>query len=126
MARLGEGVLRKVHLVALIASLASGSALAQTIGNNGSWVYGQCSKPLGDVNYVPNAALCVRFLQGVFNTLVNNPTRGVPCFPSNLTMGQLKDVVTEYVGDKDKPERLQYSATSVVESAWGESFSCQR
>jgi hypothetical protein len=75
-------MLRKCSPLALIASLASGSAQAQTIGTDGNWVYGQCSKPLGDINHVPIVALCVRFLQGVFNTVVNNPTRGIPCFPS--------------------------------------------
>ena len=87
--------------------------------------YSQCSKPLGDPNYVPNVALCVRFMQGVFNMLVNNPTPDRPCFPSNLTMGQLKDVVTRYVGDEEKPERRQYSATSVVVNAFAEAFPCE-
>ena len=119
-------MLGKVGLLALIAALASGPAWAQTIGSDGNWVYGQCSRPLGDVNYVRNASLCVRFMQGVFNALVNNPGRDVPCFPSNLTMGQLKNVVTRYVGDEDKPERRRQSATSVVESAFAEAFPCQR
>ncbi len=119
-------MLRKVHLVALVVSLASGPAGAQTVGNDGYWLYDQCSKPFGDANYVQNVGLCVRFMQGIFNTLVNSsrPLPDAPCFPNDVTVEQLKDVVTRFL--TVEPDRRQYSASSLVIGAFVEAFPCQR
>jgi hypothetical protein len=117
---------RKLYLVALIASLASGPAWGQTVVNNGYWLYEQCSKPLGDASYVENVGLCTRVIQGVFNTLVNSgrPLPDGPCFPGNVTLGQLKDVVTRFLAVE--PERRQYPATSLIVSAFVEAYPCER
>ena len=67
--------------------------------------------------------ICFGYIQGVSDTLaVSGQKKGIYCLPSEVTMGQMMEVVVKYL--KDNPgTRHEHSAT-LIRAAFHDAWPC--
>ncbi len=66
-------------------------------------------------------AICMGYVTGVYDTL---KSQGTICSSGGVTVGQLQEIVKKYF--VQYPERLHFTAESLVRSSFREVFPCSR
>lgn len=67
-----------------------------------------------------NTGMCLGYIAGVVDSYNNF----VFCIPSEVTMGQMRDIVKKYM--HENPAKLHESAADIVASAMKKDFSCKK
>jgi len=73
----------------------------------------------GNPNSLFERSLCLGYIQGVADVFKDTSI----CFPKGVTPGQMESIVIKYLNEY--PDRLHYSADSLVLDALGKAFPCK-
>lgn len=110
--------------IALAVSNVIASYPANASFKDGNELYKVCTVKPNDGTYYQANAYCLGYILGVTDTLttVRMTNSRNYCVPENVTAGQLRDIVVQYL--QRTPEKRHLSADFLVISAIDLAFNC--
>jgi hypothetical protein len=100
----------------LVVSLLTFSTFSNAEFYSGNDLKQMCAAP----SYTDDA-ICMGYVTGVYDTLLS---QGAICSSGGVTVGQLQEIVKKYFSQN--PERLHFTAQSLVRSSFRAAFPCSR
>jgi hypothetical protein len=119
---------RRIGRYVILLAIAILAAMAVKRAEAKSWADAQgilssCAQPMDS----PLAATCMDYLEGVKDTLEYFRARNLglrfPCSPPDMTLGQLRDVVSVFI--RANPQYYHLDGARVVYAALVAAFPCQ-
>ncbi len=102
--------------ILLMISLLTFSTFSNAEFYTGNDLKQKCAAP----SHIDDA-ICMGYVTGIYDALVS---QGALCSGGGVTIGQLQEIVKKYFNEH--PERLHFTAQSLVRSSLREAFPCSR
>jgi len=102
----------------------SSSSLFATSSNSAGDVYSWCAEPENSNVISLRYARCGGYIVGVYDHSINTTLTDHVCLSSGITPKQLIKIFTAYI-DRN-PQYMHLTASSVIEFAIIEAFSCEK
>lgn len=93
---------------------------------SGNDLYRDCTAEKNDLTYYQTRARCSAYIVGAADGIDEERTMSgiAECVPSNVAIGQLRDIVVDYL--KKNPQNRHYTGYSIVSVALISAFRCQQ
>jgi hypothetical protein len=113
--------MRRLFAAVAAVMVVSAGARADAF-KTGNVLYQECAAPIGAREY----ANCQNYVMGVADVMAgNNAVNGyAACFPRDVTVGQIREVVTRYLANL--PQSRNKGAAGLVADALAQAFPCRR
>jgi hypothetical protein len=117
----GAAVIRRLFAAVAAVMVISAGARADAF-KTGNVLYQECAAPIGTREY----ANCQHYVMGVADVMAGNNTINgyAACFPRDVTVGQIRDVVTRYLANL--PQSRNKGAAGLAADALAQAFPCRR
>jgi hypothetical protein len=107
----------------LAAMVVSGSVLAQGLSGNELWKKCRASDDQAYGGYA-STGFCIGYIRGVADVmLLHDVWDRSLCFPKNVNLRQVRDVVIKYL--ETYPQMRHSPASLLIADALGDAFPCQ-
>lgn len=114
----------KILAIALGTSAIVAPSPANATFKDGNALYSDCTAKPNSSTYYQSDAYCMGYILGVTDTLTTMRiiNKRNSCIPENVTAGQIRDIVLQYL--QRTPEKRHLPADYLVLSAINSAFNC--